>query len=396
MPVGLIIVLALGHLVVDLAQGALPILLPFLQESFKLSYTAVGAVVLVATFSSSIVQPVFGVFSDRIPSRWLLPAGCFLACLGLVLASAAPAYWLVLVAVLIGGVGNAGYHPEGARVTYYITRKLRATTMSFFSVGGNIGFGLGPLLASFLIVLWGQAGFTGFIVPGLLMGLVLWLALPAIEREVGPAEKAARKRATTGEQPPIRWGALGILVAVVSLRSFMHAGMNTFIPLYYVNYLGGGVEGAGYLLSVFLLAGALGTLVGGPLADRWGRKTLIQASFAAALVPLLVFPYVGGVWIYVAVFLSGFALISSFAPTAVMAQELAPRAVGLASGLAFGFAIGMGGVGALLLGLAADGWGLPLALTIIGLLPVPAFLLTRILPVPGENRAAHADKTAEN
>lgn len=387
MPVGLIFVLSMGHLVVDLAQGALPILLPFLQESFKLSYTAVGAVVLVATISSSLVQPVFGVFSDRIASRWLLPAGCFTACLGLVLASHAPAYWLVLAAVLLGGIGNAGYHPEGARVTYYITRKLRATTMSFFSVGGNIGYGLGPLLASFLIVLWGRAGFTGFIVPGLLMGLVLVSALPAIEREVGPAEKAARKRAADGEQPAVRWGALGNLVAVVSLRSFMHAGMNTFIPLYYVNQLGGRVEGAGYLLSVFLLAGALGTLVGGPLADRWGRKTLIQVSFATAFLPLLAFPYVGGAWIYATIFLSGFALIASFAPTAVLAQELAPRAVGLASGLAFGFAIGMGGIGALLLGVVADVWGLVPALTIIGLLPVPAFLLTRILPVPGEKEA---------
>lgn len=388
MPVGLIFVLAMGHLVVDLAQGALPILLPFLQESFKLSYTAVGAVVLVATFSSSLIQPVFGLLSDRVSTRWLLPAGCFMAALGLVLASRAPAYWLVLAAVLLGGIGNAGYHPEGARVTYYITRKLRATTMSFFSVGGNIGYGLGPLLASFLIVVWGQAGFTGFIVPGLLMGLVLLMAMPAIEREVKPAERAARKGVESGARPAVSWGPLGNLVAVISLRSFIHAGMNTFIPLYYVNVLGRSVEGAGFLLSVFLLAGALGTLVGGPLADRWGRKKLIQVSFAVALLPLLAFPHVGGFWIYVTIFLSGFALIASFAPTAVMAQELAPRAVGMASGLAFGFAIGMGGLGALLLGVVADIWGLVPALTITGLLPVPAFLLTRILPVTGAEKAA--------
>ncbi|MDA8096144.1 MAG: MFS transporter [Desulforudis sp.] len=396
MPAGLIAVLAVGHLVVDLCQGALPLLLPILKETFQLSYTAVGAVVLIASFSSSIVQPLFGIFSDRFSFRWLLPLGCFLTCLGFGAASVASTFWMVLLAIFIGGLGCAAYHPEGARATFFITRRLRATMMSFYSFGGNVGFGLGPLAAAFLIATWGREGFAaGLLVPGVLMAVVLSMALPAIGRESASVQSAVRQRVGADGGPrEVRWAPLTNLVAVISLRSFIHAGMTTFIPLYYMNYIGGSITQAGQLLSVFLLAGALGTLTGGPLADRWGCKNLILASFAAAFVPLLVFPHLTGIWMLVAVYIAGYTIISSFAPTAVMAQELAPGAVGLASGLAFGFAIGMGGIGAILLGLVADHWGLPLALTIIGLLPVPAFILTWLLPVTGEKSPARLTEQA--
>ncbi|HEX2045396.1 MAG TPA: MFS transporter [Gaiellaceae bacterium] len=369
--------LSSGHFATDLAQGALPALLPFLAERFELSYTMVGALVLGATISSSLIQPAFGLWSDARGALWLLPGGVALAGVGMALASIAPSYPLVMAAVLVSGVGVAAYHPEGSKFASYASGERRASGMSLFSVGGNVGFAAGPLFASFFVLTLGLGldGGAFLALPGLLVAGLLVLALPYLGRfapEGGP--RTARLGGTTS-QPR----GLALLLAVVGLRSLAHMGLFTFVPLFELER----GNSAGYgtrLLALFLFAGAIGTLLGGPLADRYGRRTVLLASFVLATPLILAYVLVGGILGAVALTLSGAAVIGTFGVSLVMSQEYMPGRVGMASGLSIGMAIGLGGVAALSLGALADGIDLRTAVLLTAAGPAACIGLTLVLP----------------
>jgi FSR family fosmidomycin resistance protein-like MFS transporter len=368
--------LSSGHLVVDLAQGALPALLPFLVLRFDLSYTEAAALVLAGTISSSIVQPAFGLWSDARGALWLLPAGVAVAGLGMAAASVAPAYPLVILAVLVSGLGVAAYHPEGSKFASYVSGRRRASGMSLFSVGGNVGFALGPLLASFLIITLdlGLDGGVFLAVPGLAAAAVLASFtgyLGAFAPEGGPAAER--------DLEPTRPRGLALLLLVVGLRSVAHMGLFTFVPLYEISR----GNGAGYgtrLLALFLLAGALGTLLGGPLADRFGRRTVLIGSFVVATPLILVYALAGGLVGAFALVLSGAAVIGTFGVSLVMSQEYMPGRVGMASGLSIGLAIGLGGVSAVSLGAVADAVDLETAVVATALGPALAIFVALALP----------------
>ncbi|MGQ5710248.1 MFS transporter [Desulforudis sp. DRI-14] len=376
----IVYLLCLGHLVVDLNNGALPVLLSVLQEAFRLSYTAVGSAVLIANLSSSIIQPVFGLLSDRFSFRWLIPVGAIAASGGLALAGLAPSYAVVLVGVFLSGLGIAAFHPEGSRVTFHASGARKGAAAAIFSIGGNIGFGLGPMLAAALIAWQGRGGMVGLLVPAAIMGGALWLAMPAMQRATAADEASFKKAATTDGRSGGNWPAMALLTALVTLRSWTHFGVMTFLPLYYKNHLQLGTDSGATLLAVFLLSGAVGTLVGGPLADKWGRRNLMILSFSLVMPALLALPYVSGVWSLLATAVAGFMIVATFSVSVVFAQELLPRNVGLASGLVMGFAIGMGGVGTVLLGYVADHLGLLRALNVVGLLPLLMLGMTLCLP----------------
>ncbi len=390
----IVYLLCLGHLVVDLNNGALPVLLPVLQEAFRLSYTAVGSVVLIANLSSSIIQPVFGLLSDRFSFRWLIPVGVIAAAGGLALAGLAPSYAFVLAGVFLSGLGIAAFHPEGSRVTFHASGTRKGAAAAVFSIGGNIGFGLGPMLAAALIAWQGRGGMVGLLVPAAIIGGALWLAMPVMKRATAADEASFRKEVAANSRPGNNWPAMVLLTALVTLRSWTHFGVMTFLPLYYKNHLQLGTGSGATLLTVFLLSGAVGTLVGGPLADRWGRRNLMILSFSLVIPALLALPYVGGVWSLLATAEAGFMIVATFSVSVVLAQELLPRNVGLASGLVMGFAIGMGGVGTVLLGYVADHWGLLRALNIVGLLPVLLLVMTLGLPRSEASRQASEHATA--
>lgn len=378
-----LLILSSGHLFTDVVGGALPILLPVLVDEFGLSYTAVGVVILVANLSSSVIQPLFGIWSDRTSCRWFLPAGCIISALGMALAGVAASYALILFGVFLSGIGTAAYHPEGSKQAFLIGGKQKATALSIYSIGGNIGFGLGPLTAYFLLGLAGRKGMAGLLVPAVLIALLIHWALPTIARLVDSnllTERQSRVSDTLTNAGRPLVVILVLLVLIVTLRSLIHIGLTNYIPLYYINYLKTDQKYASLLLTIFLMAGALGTLIGGPLADLWGRKRVMVISFLLVFPSLWFFPYSSGIWSMILAGWSGFALVSSFAVTVVYAQELLPHHVGLASGLILGFAVGMGALGGLLFGMAADAWGLLVVLKIISVLPVPALLLTLILP----------------
>jgi FSR family fosmidomycin resistance protein-like MFS transporter len=375
--------LSTGHLATDLAQGSLPALLPFLAVKFDLSYTMVGAIVLAATISSSLIQPAFGLWSDARGALWLLPAGVALAGIGMALASIAPAYPLVILAVLASGVGVAAYHPEGSKFASYVSGSRRASGMSLFSVGGNVGFALGPLLASFAVITLGFGLDGGLLLalPGLAVAGLLVAVLPYLGRFVPSAE---RRNARRGARSQPR--GLVLLLAVVGLRSLAHMGLFTFIPLY-EEARGNGVGYGTRLLALFLFAGAVGTLAGGPLADRLGRRAVLLGSFVLATPLILVYVLVGG-WVgAVALAFAGAAVIGTFGVSLVMSQEYMPGRVGMASGLSIGAAIGLGGVAALSLGAIADEIDLEAALLATAAGPAACIVLTLLLPSSRAPRA---------
>ena len=371
--------LSSGHLATDLAQGSLPALLPFLKAEFDLTYTMASALVLAATISSSLIQPLFGLWSDVRGALWLLPAGVGLAGVGMALAAAAPSYPLTFLAVLAAGIGVAAYHPEGSKFASYASGSRRASGMSFFSVGGNIGFALGPVYASALILSLGLKGGLLIALPGLAVatGLVLVLRyLASFAPDESPREQraAAAKTETRG---------LVLLLVVVGLRSVAHMGLFTFIPLWEIHNGHGEAYGT-FVLALFLFAGAVGTLLGGPLADRFGRRPVLRGSFIAATPLILVYVLVGGPIGVAAVTLSGACVIGTFGVSLVMSQEYMPGRVGMASGLSIGLAIGLGGVAALVLGALADTVDLETAVLATAIGPTLALGVSFLLPpAPG-------------
>jgi len=372
--------LSMGHLVADITSGALPAMLPFLKEALGLSYAMAGTIILVSSIMSSVIQPVFGYLTDRKSLLWFLPLGSSCAALFLALVGWAPSYSLVLVMVSFSGLGVAIYHPEGWRVANFFAGEKKATGMSIFGVGGNLGFALGPLMATFFITRLGLKGTTLFVIPGVVIASVFLFSrfwrvdTTAIKKKApsDPALQALRKALYP----------MSLLLAMIMFRSWTHIGMLTFIPFFYINYMKGDPMVAGNLLFAFLAAGVAGTFIGGPLADKFGHKRIILFSLGTSCPLFILFLLSSGIWAFVWLILAGLILIFSFSVSMVMGQSFMPRNVGLASGLILGLSFGMGGLGAAVLGLFADLWGVPATLWIISLLPLGAFSLAALIPYP--------------
>jgi FSR family fosmidomycin resistance protein-like MFS transporter len=368
--------LSAGHLLTDIAQGSVPALLPFLIVERHLSYAAAAALVLAATISSSIIQPLFGHISDRRSLPWLMPLGPALGGLGIALAGIAPSYALTFAAIVVSGIGVAAFHPEGSRFANYVSGARRASGMSLFSVGGNIGFALGPVLVTPLVLAFGLSGTLFLLIPTWLMAGVLVAELPRLR---GFRTDVVSGRVRRGDEPEA-WGPFAVLAGVIALRSFVYFGLVTFIPLYYVADLHAAKATGNAALAAMLLGGAAGTLIGGPLADRFGRRNVLVGSMLVLPPLVIAFLLSGPVLGIVFAALAGAATIATFAVTIVMGQELLPGRLGVAAGVTIGLSIGLGGVGAPLLGLLADAHGLRATFEVIAGLPLLALALSLALP----------------
>ena len=378
----LIFLMGLGHLVTEFSGGALPMLFPVLKTDFHLSYTAITLIVQVANLSATLTQPLFGIWSDRISSRWLLSTSCFLSALGLAIVGWAGSFAMILLGVLINGLGTAAFHPESSKQAFLASdRGQAALSLSIFSAGGSIGYGLGPLAATLLLAGGGRCWMAAMLLPAAVTALLIQFSQPALSRfNSRPGAGASNRSAAPGYNPRTAWYILALLVLFVTFRSWISYGVTTFIPLYFVNYLKGDPAYAGIWLTVFLLAGALGTLAGAPLAERIGKKATLGLSFVVLIPPFILFPHVSGIWSLVLAGWAGFALYLSTAIAIVYAQDALPQRVGLAASLVMGLGVGLGSLGTLLMGRIADLHGVPAALAIMAALVPPTLLVTLLLP----------------
>jgi MFS transporter, FSR family, fosmidomycin resistance protein len=365
--------LSTGHGATDFAAGALPALLPFFVDRFGLSYTLAATLMLASAFSSSLIQPFFGAWSDRRGALWLLPTGVAVAGIGIAVAAASPSYWLVLVLVVVSGLGVAAYHPEGSKFAAYASGQKRASGMSLFSIGGNVGYALGPTVTTPLIIAFGLTGGLLLALPCLAVAAVLLAVVPFL-RSFVPERGSA-----LGGGGKDRPGALAMLLGVIAFRSVTWFGLITFVPLWEVS-LGHSKSYGSHLLSLMLLAGGLGTLAAGPIADRVGRRPVVIVSMALVAPLTFVYVIVGGAVGAVALALVGVCVIGTFGVTMVMSQEYLPRRIGMASGLSIGLSIGLGGIAAVGLGAVADSVDLQAAMYAAAAAAVPGFVLAVLLP----------------
>ena len=367
--------LSLGHLAVDFTSGAVPALLPFFAAKFDLSYTATAVLMLAALVSSSLVQPLFGLWSDARGAIWLLPAGVALAGVGIASASMAPSYALVALLVFVAGIGIAAYHPEGAKFAAYASGRRRASGMSYFNIGGNSGYALAPILITPLVIWLGLEGGLLAMVPVVAFSLVLLRVLPALQRLV---PSATGRRVAVGEDDP---RAMFLLSLVIGLRSVAWFALLAFVPLWVV--ANGGTEGeGGRELALMLVSGAVGTLVLGPVADRIGLRRTLLVTQTALPGLIVVYVAVGGLVGTLALMLVGLSVVGTFGVTMVLGQLYLPRRVGMASGLTIGLAMGIGGIAAVVLGALADAIDLETALYVAAAGPAIGAVVCLFLPAP--------------
>jgi len=375
-----LILLAMGHLVADINNSALPAMLPFLKEALGLTYAMAGTVILVSNIVSSVIQPVFGYLADRKSLLWFLPLGCIVAAWGMGLVGWASSYHQVLILVAFSGLGVAIYHPEGWRVANFFAGDKKATGMSIFGAGGELGFAFGPIMAVFFIKYLGLKGSTLFVIPGTLVAAIFLFSRFGRVDTTAIKKKTSSKSAADSLKSAIY--PMSLLLTMIMFRSWTELGLIIFIPFYYISYLKGNPMMAGNLLFAFLTAGTVGTFFGGPLADRLGHKKVVLFSLGASCPLLVLFLLSSGFWAFFWLTLAGLILIFSFSVSMVMGQSFMPHNVGMASGLILGFSFGMGGLGAAILGLFADLWGVPTTLWIIAFLPCGAFLMAALIPYP--------------
>ena len=373
-----LLLLSLSHMITDLSQGALPVLLPALKTTLDLTYTQIGVIVLVQNLTSSIIQPLFGMITDKVSLPWLLPISIFLSGLGLAITGFMPTYTALLLSVIIGGMGVAGFHPQASKSVHFVSSDtLRGRSMGLFSVGGNLGMAVGASFMMFLTTLpGGLHNSVWFVIPASVTALLIWRHLDKVSPQsfhvIGKMDAVIKKG--------VRLRPLLILLTFIFFRSTLHAGLSTYIPIYYVNYLNGSPIYAGYLLSLFLVGGVLGTFVGAMLSDKLGRKAILTFSMVIVLPMVAVIPLTTGFVTMILLVFTGFALISSFATTLVLSQEMMPGYEGMASGLTIGLTIGLGGVGVTGLGYIADLYGVPAVFHIMPALPLIGLVLSLFLP----------------
>jgi len=372
-----LLLIAFSHAVTDLSVGALPILLPFFKSIFALTYTQVGFIVLIQNLASSVIQPIFGYLSDRLALSWLVPAGLLLAGVGTAVTGLAPSYPALLTIVIITGIGVATFHPQAAKSVYEVSSMhSRGRSMAIYSLGGNLGQACGSVFMMALLALPGSISNTlYFCLPAIVLSALLWRDLPQTSPK--PARDLIIKEKTTN---PIPYRMISILLIYIFLRTSISAGLVNFIPLYYVDYLGGSHIYAGYLITGYLLSGVAGTYVGGSLGDRFGRKTVILVSMLLTLPLLGLFQYTTGFWAFPVLVAIGFTYIASFSSTIVLAQEMMPGYEALAASLTLGFSIGLGGVSVAVLGYVADHFGIASVFTVITAVPPLAFCCAFFLP----------------
>ena len=374
-----IILIGLGHLVADFGAGAIPIMIPYLKEMFALSYAQIGMIVLLNNLTASVIQPIFGYWTDKKSLPLLMPIGAGFVGIGLALAANANSYHMYLFFIILTGCACSAFHPQGSKSVSLLSEPhTRGMNMGYFLVFGNSGMAIGSLLMTALATLpGGIKNAAWFALPSILVFFLLYHNLKniTIKQTPRPQSKGGKQ-----EDAPFPKKMLFMVLAFIFVRSTTHAGVAAYIPLYFINYMNMDKALASSLISIYLIAGAVGTLFGGGLSDKLGRKRVIIASMLIIVPMIYILPRVSGIAGAVLMAIIGFFFLASFGPTVVIAQEMMPNNVGLASGLTIGFSVGLGGCGVMALGALADVFSLDIVLKSLAILPLLAAGFAAFLP----------------
>jgi len=374
--------ISVAHMMNDMIQSILLAIYPMLKDSFNLSFAQIGLITLTYQIAASLLQPCIGLYTDKRPTTYSLPIGMGFTLVGLLLLAFAPSLPYLLVAAALVGTGSSVFHPESSRVARMASGGRHGLAQSLFQVGGNVGSALGPLLAALFIIPHGQGSVAWFSLAALfgivvLVGIGRWYG--ANRALLKPRARAAGDAAAPG-RAKVMW-ALGILGVLIFSKYFYLASLNSYFTFYLMDKFDLSVRSAQLYLFLFLAAVAFGTVAGGPVGDRIGRKIVIWVSILGVAPFTLLLPHANLFWTGVLVVVIGIVLASAFSAIVVYAQELVPGKVGMIAGLFFGFAFGMGGLGAAALGKLADMTSIAYVYQVCAYLPllgVVAFLLPDI------------------
>jgi FSR family fosmidomycin resistance protein-like MFS transporter len=368
------------HMLNDMVQSLLPALYPVLKESFHLSFGDIGLITLTFQATASLLQPFVGYSTDRKPVPYSLAFGMGLTLAGLLLLSIAPSFAILLLAAALVGLGSAVFHPESSRVARIASGGQHGLAQSLFQVGGNAGSSLGPLLAAFIVVPRGQSSVAWFSLAALLGMLILTRIGGWYKRAITTRSGALKTRESRSPLPPRTTAfAIAILLALIFSKYFYLASLTNYYTFYLMHRFHVSVQNAQVHLFAFLGAVAAGTIIGGPVGDRIGRKAVIWGSILGVLPFSILLPHVDLFWTGVLTVIIGIILASAFSAILVYAQELLPGKIGMISGLFFGFAFGMAGIAAAVLGKLADRTGIEFVYQICAFLPAIG-LLAGFLP----------------
>ena len=372
--------ISFSHFLNDMMQSLIVSIYPLLKGEFQLSFVQIGAITLTYQVCASVLQPVIGIYTDKHPKPYSLSIGMSFTLVGILVLAFAPSYGALLAGAALVGAGSAIFHPESSRLARLASGGRHGLAQSIFQVGGNVGSAMGPLIAAWIIIPRGQKSLAWFSLAALLAIVVLanvgaWYKRRHLDRVGAPKSRTV----AVSPFPPrtVAW-AIGILVVLIFSKYFYIASISSYYNFYLIEKFHVSMQASQIYLFVFLLAMALGTLVGGPVGDRIGRKRVIWVSILGVAPFTMLLPFVDLTWTCILSFVVGLILSSAFSAIVVFAQELMPGKVGAVSGLFFGFAFGIGGIGAAVLGAVADSYGIEFVYRLCAYLPllgmVAAFL----------------------
>ncbi len=370
------------HLLNDTVQSVVPAIFPILKESLQLNNLQLGLIAFALNITSSLLQPVIGLYSDRKPKPYLLPMGMIFTFFGLLGLAFAPSLLFIIASVVFIGIGSATFHPEGSKVSYMAAGSRRGLAQSIYQVGGNAGQSLAPILTVLVFVPFGQFGAIYFTSVAVVAIVVLTYIARWYQKQLLSYSTATRKTnhvsqySTRSNQITF---AIILLIILVFARSWYGAAITNFYPIFVIEEYGITIEKAQIFIFIFTVAGVIGTFLGGPLADIFGKRNMIFFSMLGSAPIALLLPHLSISWMYPALFMIGFIILSSFSVTVVYAQELLPGKIGLVSGLIVGLAFGMGAVGSVAIGGLADLLGMKSVMEMASFLPIIG-VLTFLLP----------------
>lgn len=372
--------LSFSHLLNDTIQSLIPAIYPIIKNSYHLTFSQIGLITLTFQMAASLLQPFVGLYTDKKPQPYSLAIGMGFTLTGLITLSQSQNFYTILMSVALIGIGSSVFHPEASRMAHAASGGKRGLAQSVFQLGGNAGSSLGPLLAAWIIVPYGQFSVVWFSFIALLAIVILTFVGNWYKGFILARAKKVNLHTVVNQFSRRKViFSVGILLLLIFSKYFYMASLTSYFTFYLINKFHVSVQTSQVYLFVFLFSVAAGTLLGGPIGDKIGRKYVIWASILGTAPFALLLPHASLFWIGVLIVPIGMILASAFSAILVYAQELIPGKVGLVAGLFFGFAFGMGGIGSALLGKLADAKGINYVFSICAFLPLIG-LLTGFLP----------------